>query len=523
MEVYQCLTIGINRYQYLRPLSYGIADCQALYQVLCQQINVPPQCICILSDPTYPSGRNILKTLNSLPPTSRLWFFFSGYALHHGGEDYLLPIDGNPTHPEKTGIKISTIFHGLQRTNAEHILVILDLHRVSFNSTPLGANAIALAKNLGLNLILSAALEPLSQKVSHPNGIFTTALTEALGHYQNQITLNLIEQYLQIRLPELNHIQGLNQQTPVIVAPSLKMRSQLLFVPFKREIIPQATIEAQEEAGGKAQRVTLTLPKLPTPPVEPPHIPAGPPPSPPVKVVKKTAPIARKPDDKSFEGLWWGVLTLLCASVFCWWWTHLVQGRLPDDRSFKATIPLSAQQASRFNDAIAGARKIKPDSDSYESAQAEIGRWSEVIVDIAHARAEKGDYEAAIASAVLVPQDQKKLYALSQEKIKIWTEARKREENNLVLLKAAQDLLKPGEPNSYLQGIKVLQQIPSESREYQKAKILMNRWSENIYVLARKQAKKRNFSRAIKTAQLIPPATSTYPKAQKSIIGWRKK
>ncbi len=515
MEIYQCLTIGINRYQYLRPLSYGIADAQALYQVLCQQIKVPPQSLCVLSDPTYPGRQKILDALDTLSPTFCLWFFFSGYAMQHAGEDYLLPIDGNPAHPEKTGIKIGTVFDKLQRTNAEHILVILDLHRISFNSIPPGTTAIALAKNLGLTLILSSAIEPSHPKISHPQGILTTALTEALRHYQHQLTLNLLEQYFQTRLPELNHIQSLNQQTPVIVSPSLKMRSQPLFPEVEEETVRLREKEA--EIGGKPKTASLTLPKLPTPPVEPVNRVAPAEDTAPVNLVRSTS----KVQFKRFNLVLWGISAFICG-VLLWEWRSQEESPI-SDRSSPGTMVLADQQASRFHNAIVEAGKVKPDNPAYDSARAEIKRWSRVIFDIATGRAEKGDYRSAIAAAELIPKGDSALYTLATDSMKIWREALKQQKINLVLLEAAEGLRSPDQATSYLQAITVLEQIPTGSKEYEQARALIERWSDNIYGLAVKQAKINNFSRAIKIAALIPPSTRAYSKAEKSIERWRKR
>ncbi len=65
----------------------------------------------IWEQPTYPSRENILNIIegfcqNQLQVENYLWYFFSGYGVTYQNQDYLMPIDGNPTDPEATGISI---------------------------------------------------------------------------------------------------------------------------------------------------------------------------------------------------------------------------------------------------------------------------------------------------------------------------------------------------------------------------------------------------------------------------------
>jgi uncharacterized caspase-like protein len=71
MANYACVAIGINRYQFLPPLSYGQADAQALRQFLVCQANLPSSQCLLLTDTsplvgdksTYPSRENIVNWL----------------------------------------------------------------------------------------------------------------------------------------------------------------------------------------------------------------------------------------------------------------------------------------------------------------------------------------------------------------------------------------------------------------------------------------------------------------------------
>ncbi|NEQ19287.1 MAG: peptidase C14, partial [Microcoleus sp. SIO2G3] len=117
MANHACVAIGINRYQFLQPLSYGQADAQALRHFLVRQASLPSNQCLVLTDTsplvdnqsTYPSRENILNWLRANHQNSRQsenwrWFFFSGYGVNWQNADYLMPIDGNPDDIPVPGI-----------------------------------------------------------------------------------------------------------------------------------------------------------------------------------------------------------------------------------------------------------------------------------------------------------------------------------------------------------------------------------------------------------------------------------
>jgi hypothetical protein len=61
-------------------------------------------------------------------------------------------------------------------------------------------------------------------------------------------------------------------------------------------------------------------------------------------------------------------------------------------------------QASTYNRAIEVAKQIPKGQPGFEIAQTSINQWSEKILDLAKSRATQGDVNAAIATAVLVPE-----------------------------------------------------------------------------------------------------------------------
>ncbi len=244
MGTHACVAIGINRYQFLPPLSYGQADASALWEILVNQANLPSDQCLLLTDTsplvgeasTYPTQSNILGWLeaerqNSSSSASWRWFFFSGYGVSWEGVDYLMPIDGNPDDIPGTGIPMRSLFASLKHSNSDKILVLLDINRSSGvqAGNPVGMETVELARQMGIALVLSSQLDEFSHEAAAlGNGLFTAALLEALRYYDGDTTLDNLDQYLRDRLPELSQHHWRPIQTPLIVVPSDNARQQLI-------------------------------------------------------------------------------------------------------------------------------------------------------------------------------------------------------------------------------------------------------------------------------------------------------
>lgn len=242
MTQYTCISIGINSYYNFQPLSYAIADAQGLVQCLGEQGNLDPEQSLLMTDnsprighySTYPSRENILNwlasdntqtTAPSLSASSVLWFFFSGYGLHYQGEDYLIPMDGEPQDLVNTGISMRSLFTLLQQQGAGKIVVILDINRSPgmLGEIGVGEQTVDLAGKMGIACILSAEPHQVSHEAaSLGHGMFTTALLEALKYYRRDLTLENLKEYLHNRLPELSEHHWRPVQNPIIVLPILE-------------------------------------------------------------------------------------------------------------------------------------------------------------------------------------------------------------------------------------------------------------------------------------------------------------
>jgi len=173
--------------------------------------------------------------------------------------------------------------------------------------------------------------------------------------------------------------------------------------------------------------------------------------------------------------------------------------------------------ASVFNEAIEQARQIPPEDPFYEQAQADIARWSRVILDLAEGRAASGDINGAIAAARLVPEDQPEVSELAQQRIATW----ERQIANQELIRQTQNSLQPGQASSFNDAIRALEQITPDQPGYETARERINQWSEDILAIARARAAQGDLGGAIAAAELVPENTSTYEQAQQEIQRWQ--
>ncbi len=195
MVNYWAITIGINQYHLFQPLGCAQADAEALKDFLVTEAGFTPQRSLLMTDTsppiadrsTYPTKENILLLLEDLAaqswqPQDCVWLFFSGYGINYKGQDYLMPVEGNPDLVEETGIELRSLMQSLQMTGL-NALLILDINRAfgTQADAPVGQETIDLAQELQLATILSCQPEQFSHESRElGHGFFTAALLEAL-------------------------------------------------------------------------------------------------------------------------------------------------------------------------------------------------------------------------------------------------------------------------------------------------------------------------------------------------------
>lgn len=185
-------------------------------------------------------------------------------------------------------------------------------------------------------------------------------------------------------------------------------------------------------------------------------------------------------------------------------------------------IYLENNQASTFSRAISEARKIQPDSPFFQQAQADITRWSEVILDIAYGRAIEGDLTGAIAAAKLTPQvkpqdisSTKSIAREATEAVQRWQSRAQKQNLYQKYLTRAKTTIKPGQASSYNKAIGILQKINSEAEEYLEAQDLIKQWNEQIYLIANRRAKSGDLKQAAAAAALLSRDSHYYQEAKK--------
>jgi hypothetical protein len=229
-----CISIGINQYQFLPPLGYGLADAVAIKQFFVDSAGWNQSQCLLLTDTspdsrdrsTYPDLENIQRWLkqwawDTLRPGDLLWFFFSGCGVSFEGEDYLIPIDGNVQDLPNTCISIRQLYQQFHDIGVNP-LVFIDANRsqhLAFGDG-IGNVTAKLAQDYQIPTFLSCQSQELShEEAGLGHGLFTRALLEALN-YHPDLNLDTIDTYLTSRLAELSEHHWKPLQTPMAIIPN---------------------------------------------------------------------------------------------------------------------------------------------------------------------------------------------------------------------------------------------------------------------------------------------------------------
>ncbi|MBU6229613.1 MAG: caspase family protein [Cyanobacteria bacterium REEB459] len=561
MATHWPVLVGINQYRSLQPLLYCQGDAIELRDCLIEDVGLPAANCALFTDvapmvyqgAAFPNRNNLLhqlsQTCEQAAPEDLVWFFFSGYGLHCQGEDYILPIDANPDQIPETAIALRRVFNLLKTQGNCQCLVMLDMHRPQSGLTvaELGRSTLALAESLAVPLILSCLPDQFSQEsLAVRHGFFTQALLEGL-RFHSCFTLAQMVDYLGDRIPELCQHHWRPQQNPMVVIPA--DQRLLLLVPPHSSILAGDTYDLVSHAPASTAHHALqrpghlsTLDPSSTPPADS-HRPLPESPPPP-------APISN-PGQPPWGWLRVGVAGLLAGGVLV---GALLLALAPQ---FKGPPPLTAERppaltdldfsgktnlpqaslapmagsalfnhayrhleplsASAFNNAIEKLRQIAPEDPLYDQVQAQISRWSWVILDLARGRAVAGNLKGAVAAARLVPTDQADAYAQAQLLMQRWQQ----QNINRQLLQEAQALLQAQQATTYRDGILLLQQIPADYPESSLAQERINQWSQDMLAIAQVRAANGQLPGAIAAADLIPAGTGAYDQAQQQLKTWR--
>jgi len=567
------ITIGINQYQNFHPLNYAQADAQGLWNLVVSRGSFLPDRCLLLTDTspfiegqsTYPSGENLKQWLDHLcqqaiKQDDLVWFFFSGYGVKWEGQDYLMPIDGNPADVSATGISIREIYEKLKGSKAGTVLVLLDMnHQQEYQDglTVVGSQTVELAREMEIPTVLSSQPGQFSYEVGElQHGLFTATLLEGLRSGAG-LTLASLKRYLSERVPELSQNHSRPLQEPVIVVnPPGKSHQVILpeqptFVgssngewsPVNSQLVGTGTAVtsavATSSAGENPFQTALRNQQQAT---------ATPPTSANNGQPRPVNAAGDDDEDNEDNGslwqqilLWGGGLLLLLLLLLTTFGRNLLfpageQAESPVGKSTVGTVTpaskltaldsakvlLRSNQSNSYVAAIKQASQIKQGDPLYREAQAAIERWSRNILDIAQGRANAGNYRGAIAAASVVPQDPQPIFADAEKLIRQWTPLAKKQQANQALLSTAKGLIRPDSASSYIQAIKLAQKIPPGDPGYIQAQALINQWSQSILSLARQRANQGNFALAVQTAILVPANAPAYNQAKLVIVQWQK-
>ncbi|CAD5928971.1 caspase family protein [Planktothrix agardhii] len=595
MKRYICIAIGINQYQYLQPLNYAQKDAEAIYEYLVDVAGFPRDQSLLITDKspqmskmsTYPNRENIVDWVESfckeqLGPEDVLWFFFSGHGFAKDGRDYLLPIDGNPTQLETTGIPIQELFDYFKAAATDKILVLLDINRAqgAHAGESVGTQTAEIARKLKIPTILSCQPEQLSRETSAlRQGFFTSVLLEGLKAGQFS-TLDRLIHGLEKRLPEVTEQHLRPRQNPVFaVYPASKLQQVLL--PEIRQVainlsngireINMATVESHQNGTAPVSEDPLKLSlssdqgngdrgSATGEPVEPGNLP----PNSPASVIQMNSqPPASSTEDTMTESsflqrliLWSGATALvLLLGVFLtnkpiFLGQKTAKSSVETSTVVKTPKPLPATtkpestpptptpaspvqlldesklllkdaSASDFSKAIAIIRQIPASDPQYKEAQGDIEQWSKTILVIAQGRALSQNLPAAVDALKLLPDANPEIYQQGQKQLEEWEAQLSILKNNQGILSQAKALIKPGQASSYSDAIGLVQKIPADQPGYLEAEKLINQWGNQIWEIAQSRAKKKQYVNAIEAAKLVPENTSAYDAAQKAIADWK--
>jgi len=183
---------------------------------------------------------------------------------------------------------------------------------------------------------------------------------------------------------------------------------------------------------------------------------------------------------------------------------------------------LQSDRVAQFAQAIKVASQIPAGEPLYDQAQADINRWSIVIMDMAHGRAKAGDWAGAIVTAQTLPAVNQKIYKDAQIWIARWQEFIQQRDVNLQQIQKARRLLRPNQATTYRQAVDTIKSVPAGQPGYELAQELINTWTTEIWQIAQGRANNGDFLGAIAAANLLPENTPTSTQAQATINLWRQ-
>ena len=239
------ICIGIDRYDNLQPLQFAKRDAEVLRDFFEKEVafdkvyffadDAPPIATDfgepIRSTPTGGTLRRFLRIRfeqKFLKPSDNLWFFFAGHGRRERERDYLMPSDADPGNVEETAIPVSLVTERLRRCGAENVILLLDACR---NEGARDGEGVGSETQPGVVAISSCRPNERSYEIDElKHGAFTYTLLEGLRleGETNCATVERLDEYLRIRVPELCQHYKKPRQTPYTQAEPIEKRHLIL-------------------------------------------------------------------------------------------------------------------------------------------------------------------------------------------------------------------------------------------------------------------------------------------------------
>jgi uncharacterized caspase-like protein len=264
------LVIGVNQYKHLPDLKQARKDAIAFSQYLETEANFNREkggeIFLFVSEPEenksyLPESSDIDKVLREdlvrpdgtgkLTYEDSVWFFFSGHGVRHEGKDYLMPYNAHPAVPSKLGLDLNEVVDYLKRSNAGHIVLVIDACRSEGKKGDYTGFGERLPE--GVTTIFSCAPGESSYEISHSDihmGSFTYILLKSFEEQTENnkpLTIKELEVYLQREVLILNEKYGKDPQRPHIRLDTTSNSDKILlpqFLAFKADVERRQELES---------------------------------------------------------------------------------------------------------------------------------------------------------------------------------------------------------------------------------------------------------------------------------------
>ncbi|WP_461119573.1 Hsp70 family protein [Saccharothrix stipae] len=192
-----------------------------------------------------PTRSNVLRTLASLAtrpePIDTLHFFFSGHGYHSwaDGSDYLMVVDSIAEAMEETSLRFELLLRLIKESGARHTVLYLDACRSSIAGGKAAESTLAHVEDLcppGMVSFCSCAPGAVSYEADElGGGVFTAALTEGLSEAGRCVTVQDLDDYLRVAVPNLSHRTGKPVQHAHTRVEPLPVRDLEIVEPWIRD------------------------------------------------------------------------------------------------------------------------------------------------------------------------------------------------------------------------------------------------------------------------------------------------